>query len=94
MTLLTAGALTGPHLPATASNGCTTDVRLGGVGRVPPPNKNPAVNIHGRIFFIHASFKNDRSPQELDISMHKRKAIAVFGITASFLVIVHYQSVH
>ena len=41
MTLLTAGALTDPHLPATASNVCTTDVRLGGVGRVARPNKNP-----------------------------------------------------
>ena len=42
MTLLTAGALTDPRLPATASNVCTTDARLGGVGRVPhPPNKNP-----------------------------------------------------
>ena len=41
MTLLTAGALTDPQLPATASNVCTTDARLGGVGRVPPPNKNP-----------------------------------------------------
>ena len=37
MTLLTAGALTDPRLPATASNVCTTDARLGGVGRVPPP---------------------------------------------------------
>ena len=36
MTLLTAGALTDPRLPATASNVCTTDARLGGVGRVPP----------------------------------------------------------
>ena len=36
------GALTDPRLPATASNVCTTDTRLGGVGRVPPPpNKNP-----------------------------------------------------
>ena len=34
MTLLTAGALTDPRLPATASNVCTTDARLGGVGRV------------------------------------------------------------
>ena len=41
MTLLTAGALTDPRLPATASNMCTTDARLGGVGRVPPPQKNP-----------------------------------------------------
>ena len=39
MTLLTAGALTDPRLPATASNVCTTDARLGGVGRVPPPPK-------------------------------------------------------
>ena len=31
------GALTDPRLPATASNVCTTDARLGGVGRVPPP---------------------------------------------------------
>ena len=37
MTLLTAGALTDPRLPATASNVCTTDARLGGVGRMPPP---------------------------------------------------------
>ena len=37
MTLLTAGALTDPWLPAIASNVCTTDARLGGVGRVPPP---------------------------------------------------------
>ena len=36
MTLLTAGALTDPRLPVTASNVCTTDARLGGVGRVPP----------------------------------------------------------
>ena len=48
MTLLTAGALTDHRLPATASNVCTTDARLGSVGRVPPPpagapppNKNP-----------------------------------------------------
>ena len=37
MTMLTAGAPTDPRLPATASNVCTTDARLGGVGRVPPP---------------------------------------------------------
>ena len=37
MTLLTAGVLTDLRLPATASNVCTTDARLGGVGRVPPP---------------------------------------------------------
>ena len=41
LTLLTAGALTDPQLPATASDVCTTEGRLGGVGRVPPPNKNP-----------------------------------------------------
>ena len=39
MTLLTAGALTDPQLPA--SNVCTTDAKLGGVGQVPPPDKNP-----------------------------------------------------
>ena len=39
ITLLTAGALTNHRLPATASNVCTTDARLGGVGRVPPKNK-------------------------------------------------------
>ena len=32
-----AGALTDPQLPAAASNVCTTDARLGGVGRVPHP---------------------------------------------------------
>ena len=36
-----AGAFTDPRLPATASNVCTTDARLGGVGRVAPSNKNP-----------------------------------------------------
>ena len=41
MTLLNAGMLTDPQLPATASNACTTDARLGGIGRVPPPDKNP-----------------------------------------------------
>ena len=45
MTLLTAGALTDPRLPATASNVCTTDARLGGVGRVAPPNKNPGYAV-------------------------------------------------
>ena len=40
MTLLTAGALTDPRLPATASNVCTTDARLGGVGRVLPKQKS------------------------------------------------------
>ena len=43
-TLLPDRALTYPQLPATVSNVCTTDARLGGVGRVPPPpppNKNP-----------------------------------------------------
>ena len=39
MILLTAGALTDPRLPATASNVCTTDARLGGVGRMPPPKQ-------------------------------------------------------
>ena len=28
-----------PQLPATVSNVCTTDARLGGVGRVPPPTQ-------------------------------------------------------
>ena len=37
-TLLPDGALTYPQLPATVSNVCTTDARLGGVGRVPPPH--------------------------------------------------------
>ena len=37
MTQLTAGALTDPQLPTTASNACTADARLGGVGGVPPP---------------------------------------------------------
>ena len=41
MTLLNDGALTDPQLPATASHWYTTDARLGGAGRVPPPNKNP-----------------------------------------------------
>ena len=40
MTLLTAGALTDPQLPATASNVCTTDARLGGAGQMPPKQKS------------------------------------------------------
>ena len=39
MTLRTAGALTDPQLPATASNVCTTDARLGGVSRVASQTK-------------------------------------------------------
>ena len=39
MTVLTAGALTDPQLPAIASNVCTIDARPGGVGRVPSPTK-------------------------------------------------------
>ena len=44
-----ARALTDPRLPATASNVCTTDARLGGVGRVPPQTKilaTPVYNIY------------------------------------------------
>ena len=41
ITLPTAGVLTDLQLPATASNVCMTDAKLGGVGQVPPPNKNP-----------------------------------------------------
>ena len=39
MTRLTAGALTDPQLPPTASNVCTTDAMLGDVGRVAPQTK-------------------------------------------------------
>ena len=46
ITLLTAGALTDPRLPATASNVCTTDARLGGVGRVPPPPPTKILATH------------------------------------------------
>ena len=45
MTRLTAGALTDPQLPATASHVCTTDARLGGVGRVPPQTKTLAMPV-------------------------------------------------
>ena len=38
-TLLAVGVLTYPQLPAMASNVCTTDARLGGVGQVPPKTK-------------------------------------------------------
>ena len=47
MTLLTAGALTDPQLPATASNVCTTDARLAGVDRVPPQTKILATPVRG-----------------------------------------------
>ena len=39
MTLLTAGALTDPHLPATASNVCTTDVGWVASAGCPPQTK-------------------------------------------------------
>ena len=53
MTLLTAmsrviGALTDPHQPTTASNGCTTDVRRGGIGRVPHQPKILATPVYWR----------------------------------------------
>ena len=48
MTLLTiAGALTDPQLPAAASNVCTTDARMGGVGRVAPQTKILAMPAFG-----------------------------------------------
>ena len=49
MTLLTAGALTDPQLPVTASKMCATDAWLGGVGRVPPQTKilaMPVTHVH------------------------------------------------
>ena len=55
MTLLTVGALTDPHLPTTASNVCTTDVRLGGVGRVPPQTKilaTPMLRASEHLLFV------------------------------------------
>ena len=56
MTLLTAGVLTDPQLPATASNVCTTDARLGGVGRVAPQTKilaTPASDMAQRLLSIN-----------------------------------------
>ena len=63
------GALTDPRLPATASNVCTTDARLGGVGRVPPPpkqkswlrrwrNRRPKQSIKCRKRFISDDVSN------------------------------------
>ena len=50
LTLLTAGSLTNPQLPATASNVCATNAWLDGVSRVPPPPTiilaTPAGSIH------------------------------------------------
>ena len=57
MTLLTVGALTDLQLPATASNVCTADGRLGGVGRVasaecpPPPTKTLVMPV-----YTHATY--------------------------------------
>ena len=45
MTLLTVGALTDPQLPATASNVCTTDARMCGIGRVTPQTKIMATPV-------------------------------------------------
>ena len=42
---LGSGAPPMTQLPATASSVCTTDARLGGVGRVPPPNENPGYAV-------------------------------------------------
>ena len=38
-TLIGMKQISRPQLPATASNVCTIDARLGGVGRVPPPHQ-------------------------------------------------------
>ena len=58
--LLTAGALTDPQLPATASNECTTDARLGGVGRVPPQTKILAMPVftayESSMFLFHVEY--------------------------------------
>ena len=50
MTLLTAGALTDPQLPAIASNVYTTDARPGGVDRVPQTKSlaTPVGQIRGQ----------------------------------------------
>ena len=55
MILLTAGALTDPRLPATASNVCTTDARLGGVDRVPPPKQKILATPVLRVFCVKRS---------------------------------------
>ena len=56
MTLLTAGVLTDPQLPVTASNVCTIDAWLGGVGLVPPPPTKilamPVPSIDGKLLTI------------------------------------------
>ena len=39
MTLLTDGVLTDPQLPVAASNMCTTDAMMGGIGLVLPPRQ-------------------------------------------------------
>ena len=70
MTLLTVdcwtGVLTDPRLPATASNVCTTDARLGGVGRVaPPPNKNPGYAGAARNLFTASADSRFHPPLSL-----------------------------
>ena len=71
MTLLTAGALTDRQLPATASNVCTTDTRLGGARRVPPPNKNPGY-ADGTMVLVHA---NTLPCQLVDLNMVPSRSI-------------------
>ena len=64
MTLLTAGALTDLQLPAKASNVCTTDARLGSVGRVvpppPPQTKILAMPVSRNCFLRHTNANKKR----------------------------------
>ena len=81
MTLLTAGALTDPQLPATASNVCTTDAWLSGIGRVPPQTKilaTPVLTISNRDTGM-ASWPSHKQVMHSSSSL----AFSLFGVGAS-----------
>ena len=81
MTLLTAGALTDPQLPATASNVCTTDARLGGVGRIPPQTKILAMPVtHSYIVGGH-----NRMVRHVRTPLYRPR-----GIISGFAIVLHY----
>ena len=88
------GVLTDPRLPATASNVCTTDARLGGVGRVPPPPQQKSwlrrclsKCTHGGTQNTIESFHNlvwERCPKTAFVG-RRRLELAIYEATIIYL---------
>ena len=82
MTLPTVGALAEPQLPATASNVCTTDARLGGVGRV-PPNKKSSATKEAEVVALQMEHTCDSCfrpfPGDIELAKGPRLALVTAG---------------